>query len=257
MIVSLTLPQFREDPDALLAAAGDVERLGYHGAFVFDHLYPLSGRRRPILDVVPAIGALVAATQTLRIGTLVLRAPIRPASITRRICVTAQELSQGRFVCGIGAADSLSRGEFEAYGVPFGSAADRVAAVAEVLNGIAPVWVGGRSERIQRLAWSRADGWNVWEVSPEWIEARLDRVEARGEFTVSWGGQVLIAPDARSLDAAVGRRRSQPAIAGTPETVRSRLGELEEAGVDEFVLTILDTPWDGRRLFAEAVLSVS
>ncbi len=258
MIVSVTLPQFREDPDALLAAASEAEQLGYHGAFVFDHLYPLSGRHRPILDAVPTLGALAGVSRHLRLGTLVLRAPIRPTEVTRRICATAQELSQGRFVCGIGAADSLSKDEFEAYGLDFGSADERIAAVASVvdaLDAVCPIWVAGRSEKIQRLAWSRADGWNVWEVSPAWLASRVEQVEPKEGFTVSWGGQVFVAPDERSLHEALEQRGRPVAIAGTPEKIRSRLAELEEAGADEFVLTILDAPWNARRLFAEAVLS--
>jgi alkanesulfonate monooxygenase SsuD/methylene tetrahydromethanopterin reductase-like flavin-dependent oxidoreductase (luciferase family) len=48
--LAVTLPQFNLDPGPALAACRDAWRLGFGGAFVFDHLWPLGAPTRPALE---------------------------------------------------------------------------------------------------------------------------------------------------------------------------------------------------------------
>ena len=63
-LLAVTLPQFTEDPGPALEAAADARRLGFAGAFVFDHLWPLGGdRTRPALECWTLLAAVAAATR--------------------------------------------------------------------------------------------------------------------------------------------------------------------------------------------------
>ncbi len=258
--VSVTLPQFTTNPHVVTSAALRAESLGFDGVFLFDHLFPLDGKDRPIVEAFVALGSVVAVTDRVTVGTLVLRAPMRDPQATARAVLSAHALSGGRVVCGLGAGDSLSRPEFEAYGMPFGSVQERLEAVRATADAVragataamaAPaIWLGGTSRAVQDLAAGSADGWNVWAATPEWLSGRL----AGGPVpdTVSWGGQVLLAEDEDRLSAAVARRGStRGVLTATVATLPGKLRALADAGVDEFVLSLLGDTWD---LFATRVL---
>lgn len=257
--VSVTLPQFTRDPDTVAAAATRAESLGFDGVFLFDHLFPLDGKDRPIVESFVALGSVIAATERVQVGTLVLRAPMRDPEVTADAILTAQSLSGGRVVCGLGAADSLSKPEFEAYGIPFGRAAERLSAVSATVEAIrrresAPgrvsIWLGGTSSAVQDMAAQIADAWNVWAVQPDWLVERLDGGEVAG--TITWGGQVLLAEDQGALaDALALRGSSRGVLTGTIATMPGKFKALIDAGIDEFVVSLLGDTWD---IFSAEVL---
>ena len=152
--------------------------------------------------------------------------------------------------------------EFDAYGITFGSVEERLSKVSETIEAIrrgespvsdrVPIWVGGTSRAVQDLAARSADGWNVWAVTTEWLTER--RRDAPVAETTSWGGQVLLARDETDLAEAVARRGStRGVLTGTVATLPEKLRQLAEAGIDEFVLSLLGDTWD---LFAAEVLPV-
>lgn len=248
--ISVTLPQFVDDPSRLVRGAQRAEALGFDGVFLFDHLFPLDGPDRPIVESTVALGAVVTATNRVAVGTLVLRASMRPPERTAAAVLTASRLSGGRVVCGLGAGDSLSLPEFNAYGVPFPDMRERVRALeatARLIKGQVPLWIGGTSSTIQRIAAEVADAWNVWNVTADWLMARRTRPTAPH---ISWGGQVLLARDEEELTIALARRRG-PVLAATVDSLPGQLAELRAAGVDDFVFSLLGGTWE---LFVDEVM---
>ena len=206
---------------------------------------------------------MAAATSKITIGTLVVRAPIRPAWTTAKAAWSAQAISGGRLTLGLGAADSLSKPEFEAYGLHFDSAAGRIDTVRDTIRalhapelqlpGFTPpkTWIGGRSKAVRALAADLADGWNAWGGSADRLAA--DTVEIRDRagrpFEVSWGGQVLLARNAEELKELLEvRDDADRLVAGTPERIAEQLKAYVAAGADELVLSLLSSPgldsWD-------------
>ena len=241
--ISVTLPQFVDEPSRLVEGAQRAEALGFDGVFLFDHLFPLDGPDRPIVESTVALGAVVAATSRVTVGTLVLRASLRGPERTAAAVLTASRLSGGRVLCGLGAGDSLSSAEFDAYGVPFPDIRERVRALqatARLLKGHVPLWVGGTSPVIQRVAAEHADGWNVWNVTPQWLNERRAHPTAPH---ISWGGQVLLARDEEELAAALARRRT-PVLAATVDSLPQKLADLRAAGVEDFVFSLLGGTWE-------------
>jgi alkanesulfonate monooxygenase SsuD/methylene tetrahydromethanopterin reductase-like flavin-dependent oxidoreductase (luciferase family) len=253
----------------MLAAARRAEELGFDGVYVFDHLFPLGSPDRPIFEGFVALGAVAAATSRITVGTLVIRAPIRPAWTTAKAAWSAQAISGGRLTLGLGAADSMSKPEFEAYGLPFGSAEERIETVRAtiaalqapelVLPGFAvpKTWIGGRAGTVRALAAEIADGWNAWGGDADRLAAEVDEIrkQAGRPFEVSWGGQVLLAPDTKQLAERLAERDdADRLVAGTPASVADQLRAFTDAGADELVLSLLSSPgWDSWSLFVDEV----
>jgi alkanesulfonate monooxygenase SsuD/methylene tetrahydromethanopterin reductase-like flavin-dependent oxidoreductase (luciferase family) len=250
--ISVTLPQFTMDPPVLVNGARRAEALGFDGVFLFDHLFPLDGSDRPVVDAITSLGAVIAGTRSISVGTLVLRTSMRVPEVTAGAVLTAEALSGGRLVCGLGSGDSLSKPEFETYGLPFPE--ERLSSLRDTIRLVRaasgmPIWVGGTSREIQELAAELADGWNVWGVTAEWIERR--RAAGPTPPAITWGGQVLLASDQSRLEEAVRKRRStRGVLLATVASLPGALGALAAAGVDEFVLSLLGDSWG---LFADEV----
>ena len=59
--LAVTLPQFRAETGPAVAACLDAHRLGFAGAFAFDHLWPLGQRDRPAAEGWTLLAALAGA----------------------------------------------------------------------------------------------------------------------------------------------------------------------------------------------------
>ena len=284
-LLAVTLPQFSERPGPALEAAADARRLGFAGAFVFDHLWPLGGpRTRPALECWTLLAAVAAATGEhqgpgFRVGTLVTRAGLRAPAVVARMAATVGEVAGAPLVVGIGRGDLANRAENLAFGLPFGDPAERAAALEETVAALrgplagtpAPeVWVGGNGPGARDLAGRVADGWNGWALTPEELAAGLAGARRAAELAGrdpaavagTWGGQVLVAPDRREAEArlarwAPGRPPAELArvVAGDPGTVMGRLRELGDAGAAWCVLATVGGPAaEMRELLAAAAL---
>ena len=124
--IGLALPSFVDDPDIPLGVARAAEAAGLDGVFVYDHLWRGDPpNRRPALECFALLGAVAAETSRVHVGTLVARATLRPPATLANAYATAQRVSGGRVIAAIGAGDSQSRAEGEAFGLGFGTLIDR------------------------------------------------------------------------------------------------------------------------------------
>jgi alkanesulfonate monooxygenase SsuD/methylene tetrahydromethanopterin reductase-like flavin-dependent oxidoreductase (luciferase family) len=298
--LAVTLPQYRVEPGPAVAACLDARRLGFAGAFLFDHLWALGGdRTRPALEcwtllaglagrVGPAAdppvdrgsGGLEASPPVdrgsggpareggsgFRLGTLVTRAGLRPPALVARMAATVGQAAGVPPIVGVGRGDRFNRDENLAFGLPYGDAAGRTAAVEAAVAALRsplagrpgpPVWVGGNGPTVRALAGRLADAWNGWALTPEKLAAGLADVRRAAVDTgrdpaglgATWGGQVLVGEDAAEARRLLDRWRSgRPpqegarVVAGDPEAVVARLAELGEAGATWCVLALVGGP---------------
>lgn len=89
------------DPAALVDLAVEVERAGWDGYFLWDHL-----QMRPSLPVIHdpwvLLGAIAVRTERIRLGTMVTPVPRRrPWKLAKEIA-TVDHLSGGRMILGVG-----------------------------------------------------------------------------------------------------------------------------------------------------------
>jgi alkanesulfonate monooxygenase SsuD/methylene tetrahydromethanopterin reductase-like flavin-dependent oxidoreductase (luciferase family) len=185
--VGLTLPQFADDAGPALETTQRAEALGLDGVFCFDHLWPMGQPGRPALAAWPLLGALVARTRTITVGSLVARIGLLPDDLLEDALVTLAGSSGGRFIAGMGTGDHHSAPENLAFGVAYRSAEARRRQLAHVAARVAargiPVWIGGGAPRTVEVARSLAVTVNLWSATAARVAALSDE-----GLRVSWGG---------------------------------------------------------------------
>lgn len=261
MKLGVVLPQFRDTAADALVSATEAEALGLDGVFVFDHLWPIGAPERPALHGMTLLGAIAAGTDRITIGTLVARVSLMDDEVLVRGFTTLREIAGDRVIAGIGTGDHLSEPENLAYGVPFPSAAERRAQLADCCRRLRaqglPTWVGGLSRETIAVAGREADGLNLWGVGPEVMAGAVDDLvrEVGGrDFALSWGGPVLVA---RNEELAAGRLRRmgprQGLVHGTLDAVTAHFRLLAEAGATWVICAPLDwsVPVEELELLAE------
>lgn len=79
------------------------EGLGFHAAYTYDHLSWRTFRDGPWFGAVPTLTAAAAATERLRLGTLVTSPNFRhPVTLAKEL-ISLDDISGGRITLGIGA----------------------------------------------------------------------------------------------------------------------------------------------------------
>jgi alkanesulfonate monooxygenase SsuD/methylene tetrahydromethanopterin reductase-like flavin-dependent oxidoreductase (luciferase family) len=131
MQVAVSVPN-AGDPAALVEFAVDLERAGYDGFFVWDHLQLVQAMRLDLVDPWVLLGAVAQATERIRLGTMVAALPRRrPWKLAKEI-TTLDHLSGGRVICGFGLGFPPDS-EFEVFGEESGLL-PRARAVDEALG---------------------------------------------------------------------------------------------------------------------------
>jgi alkanesulfonate monooxygenase SsuD/methylene tetrahydromethanopterin reductase-like flavin-dependent oxidoreductase (luciferase family) len=271
--VGLTLPSFQSEPARVLAVARAAEDAGLDGVFLFDHLFRRRGdaagaERRPALELLTMMAAVVAATERIAVGTLVARATLRPPAMLRVAFDTLARMAPGRIIAGLGGGDDESIAEDSAFGVlpgdpaPAGSGTadaepgayrlERLEATVEALAGRRyPVWVAGFSPGAVRIAAEKADGWNRWGGGPASFAVAAERVRAEvanagrdpATFTATWGGLAVLAPDPANADAKWKRLGGdRPGIVrGTAPDVAEQITAYADGGAAWVILGPIDS----------------
>ncbi|TDD58314.1 LLM class flavin-dependent oxidoreductase [Actinomadura darangshiensis] len=111
------------------AQARRVEELGYTTLLTPD----TSGTAMPAASLAAAAGA----TTTLRVGTFVLSAATRPPNTIAWEAASMAFATGDRFELGIGAGRPGGEDDAAVFGVPYGSGAERLARVEQVLDAVA------------------------------------------------------------------------------------------------------------------------
>lgn len=251
MRLGLTLPQFRTDPGAALAAAHAAEDAGLDGVFVFDHLWPLGQPERPALHSYELLAAVAAETTSVAVGTLVARVGLLPDAVFLHAMRTLHHIAGPRLVAGLGTGDAANKEENVAYAVGFPAMEERRARLRACCRALAgdgmTTWVGGRSPAARRLAVEAgAQGWNGWGLPVEAFAAAAPEVAGAG-VEPTWAGQVLIGRTRAEAEAKLADHGPRPGLVwGTVDDLRHHLDALVAAGATWAVCAPLDVGRDPR-----------
>jgi alkanesulfonate monooxygenase SsuD/methylene tetrahydromethanopterin reductase-like flavin-dependent oxidoreductase (luciferase family) len=118
--------------DEWVALAQACERGGVEAMFRSDHYSGFHGGDGGSLDAWATLSALAAVTDKVRLGTMVSPGTFRHPSVLARMAVTADQVSHGRIVLGMGAG--WHDVEHEQFGFEFHSARWRVERFGEQLE---------------------------------------------------------------------------------------------------------------------------
>jgi alkanesulfonate monooxygenase SsuD/methylene tetrahydromethanopterin reductase-like flavin-dependent oxidoreductase (luciferase family) len=288
----------------ILDYAQRAEALGFHSLWLSDHLFldiakyggtdEVHGAFEPLVT----LAALARSVTKPRLGTLVMCEALRPATVLTKALSTLDRISGGRLDVGIGAG--WYEPDYDAIGMkmpPPGERLDRLEEALTICTGLLSggpvmfegrfhsavdarnlppalqeprprVFVGGKGDRLLRVAATHADGWNTcWVWTPDDYRQRLDVLQracdkvGRDPSTVwrTLGLYALAGEDRADLERRFDRMRdTMPAgvvtepldewrvgkLVGTVDEVREQAAVWgDELGVETLILGVGPLPF--------------
>lgn len=263
---------------------------GFDVAWFADHFSAVAEEGEPprgVWEAFTSIAGLAAATRDLsiHIGTLVACTGFRNPGVLAKMTETIDEMSEGRFILGIGAG--WHKPEYDMFGLPFDHRATRfeeaVGIVSDLLRdgessrqgryfssaeafnrprgprggtGGPPILVGTSGERMLRITARYADAWNtVWHPSAEEARPKLEALEAAcqdvgreiGSIVKTVGGNI-------ALDGYHGVRPNP--MRGTTDELAAKIAAFRELGFSHFVCGLDPCTPETVRAFAAVVRGV-
>lgn len=242
------------------------EARGLDSVWVFDHLFHESADGRAGLhEAWTVLSAVAAVTERVQVGALVMCSPFRSPVLMAKMAATADEVSGGRLILGLGAGWHAP--EFAALGLSMdqrvGHFDESLQIVTALLRGERldfdgahhqvsgaellpppgrriPVLVAALRPRMLRLTARYADAWNIaWFGAPD---DRLRRVLSELRAAVEAEGR-----DPGTLALTVGVVVHDPAsgeepdpedtvLSGSVDQVAAAFAEYAELGVEHLVV---------------------
>ncbi len=287
MSFHLFLPQMRMSLDAIVERAQVAEAAGFEGIALMDHLAPPLATQHDMWEAMAAATWLLARTDTLVVGHLVLCDALRHPAVLARQAATLDHASGGRFELGIGWGSVPD--ELDTFGVEMAPPRERVARLGETLEVVRALWtgepvtydgtffqlrdaqqrptptgripivVGGVGKRTLALVRTHADWWNV---PMHEIDRLDDRKELAGDARVSVQTMVALVPsesEREAVTATVARRfgtvgMGRSVVVGTADELADHFAKLGARGVERHYVWFADfAPPETLRGFAEVI----
>lgn len=251
MDIELGVPgQIMPPADRAVANAQRAEAKGFHSVWWPCHLMgwhpdsvwtedltPLAAVQpnpHTYFDPLLMMGAVGAATERIRVGSVVTDLIRRNPAMVAMQSLTLDHLTGGRSILGLGSGEAMN---VTPYGMPFDKPVGRLSEGIDVIRrlweadgpidydgkfhhldhavlGLSPfgdrppdIWTAAHGPRMLELTGRQADGWLPTKVSPDEYARALAVIRAAGldagrnmdDFTPSLLGYVLLAPDEASL----------------------------------------------------------
>jgi probable F420-dependent oxidoreductase len=209
----------------------EVEQLGVDIIFNWDHFFPLHGEPDGLhFEAWTELGSWAELTSRVEFGSLVNCNSYRNADLQADMARTLDHISGGRFIFGTGSG--WFERDYDEYGYEFGTAGQRLDALAEALPRIESRWQklnppptraipiligGGGEKKTLRIVAQHANIWHSF-TPPADIPRKLAILAEHG--------------------AAVGRDTSQIEISNELRGGQSDADAMLEAGVTLFTLGI-------------------
>jgi F420-dependent oxidoreductase-like protein len=115
------------------------EEVGFDSLWVYDHFHNVPvPSNEAVFECWTTLAALSQVTDRIRLGQMVGCASYRNPGLLAKITSNIDVMSGGRLDWGIGAGWYV--GEYEAYGIPFLSNADRIAALRDTVEIVTRMW---------------------------------------------------------------------------------------------------------------------
>jgi alkanesulfonate monooxygenase SsuD/methylene tetrahydromethanopterin reductase-like flavin-dependent oxidoreductase (luciferase family) len=260
-------PPYADIRGHALAAEGS----GLDSVWVYDHLvYHFEGKEpQGVWECWTIAAALAEGTERVELGTLVICTAFRNPAVTAKMAVTIDEVSQQRFILGIGAG--WHPAEFETFGLNFSHKVDQFEEATKIIAPLVhegqvdftgeyvsapncimlpkptrriPLLIAGKKPRMMSLVAQYADAYNsAWWGDVSAIEAdrkalqdacaEIDRDVSEIAFTagVAIRFDDLLGPSEEELNP-------RKVLSGTVEQIAEGLRGYRMAGVDHVIANI-------------------
>jgi alkanesulfonate monooxygenase SsuD/methylene tetrahydromethanopterin reductase-like flavin-dependent oxidoreductase (luciferase family) len=255
---------------AIRSFVSAAEAHGIDSVWMFDHFFnkepdaPVEGQH----EAWTIVSAIAAVTERVEIGTLVLCTSFRSPALVAKMAVTADEVSGGRVILGLGAG--WHDPEYEAFGFPndhrvdrfeealrimvpllrgetvtfagrYHTARDAVLAPAPTRN--IPVLVAAFGTRMLQLTARHADAWNTaWYGEPddqlrEQLAAFDAAIAAEGRSQASVARTVGMTVYDPAV-AVAEDDRDDPSFIGSVEELALAIDGYEALGIDHLIVLL-------------------
>jgi F420-dependent oxidoreductase-like protein len=228
-------PEYSKYQD-LKQACQECENLGFSSVWLYDHLYPMGDH--PPLEGWTALAALAADTKTIRLGVLVSCNLFRPPPLLAKMATTVDVISNGRLEFALGAG--WYEKEFTDFGIPYMAFKERIERLEEAIQLIQamwvqdkpsfigkyytlnqsfpevkplqkpypPIWIGGNSRAVLRVAAKYADYCNFAHISTDDLHENIEFFNrecakaGRDHMSVlkTWHGQIILSDDTKEVE---------------------------------------------------------
>ena len=259
-------------PD-IVEVARHAELMGWDRLYMADHFMSNDDTADgATLECWSVVAALAAAVPRVGIGTLVCGNTYRHPAILANQAATADVISGGRIVLGLGAGWQVN--EHDKYGIPLYDLRTRMDRFEEACQvvlalrdderasfagdhyqltdapmnpkpvGPLPLLVGGGGERrTLRIAARYADEWNVWS-EPDVFAHKVSVLTrhcadvGRDPSSIHKSTQAILflSDDEQYLEKVRGRDLPVKAMVGNPEQLTEIVAAYRDAGVDELII---------------------
>lgn len=256
---------------SIRANAIAAEESGLDSVWIYDHLlYHFPGKEpQGVWEGWTIAAALAEATNRVELGTMVLCTAFRNPAVTAKMTVTIDEVSQYRFILGIGAG--WHPAEFEAFGLNFSHKVDQFEEATRIIAPLVhdgqvdftgeyvsapnclmlpkptrriPVLIAGKKPRMMSLVAQYADAYNTawWgdvasiEEDRAALQVACDAIgREMSEIAFTAGVAIrfddLLGPSEEELDP-------KKVLSGTVEQIADGLRNYRDAGVDHVIANI-------------------
>ncbi len=244
------------------------EDIGFDSLWLVDHFlvpyqYRGEDKVQGFWDSWTVLPALAATTKHVELGTLVTCTGFRNPALMAKIAATADEISGGRVILGIGAG--WNEYEYRAFGYPYDHRVSRFEEALTIIHGLLdegyvdfqgkyyevrecemrprgprpgklPIMIGSSGERMLRLTARFADSWNRWLVysrsHPDQIPEARQKVDdaclAEGRAPESLERTASVQIDFKGTkDPQAGKE----ALTGNPEQIAETIREFAREGI--------------------------
>jgi alkanesulfonate monooxygenase SsuD/methylene tetrahydromethanopterin reductase-like flavin-dependent oxidoreductase (luciferase family) len=272
--------------DSIKAIAQQTEADGFDSIWLSDHLlyHPPGESMRGIWECWTVLSALAEATKRVEIGTLVLCNSFRNPAILAKMAITADEVSHGRIILGVGAG--WNEPEYKAFGLPFDHRVDRFEEALQILKPLLreghvdfagryyqapncdivprgprpegpPLMVGAEGPRMIRLAARYGDLWNSgymgrYQTMIERLSAIKTACQEVGRNRTTIGVTAMIGLWFPDLLASKPGFFPNP-LTGTPEEIAVAMRGYESLGIEHIMFQLEPYNPETRRRLTQAL----
>jgi probable F420-dependent oxidoreductase len=272
MKFGITIPHYHQFPSkkAITEVAQKAEELNFDSIWVTDHIgipKPYIARFGEVFyEPLMVLSYLTAITHRIPLGTSVVILPYRNPLFLAKAIATADQLSDGRIICGFGVG--WCKEEFDALGVPFEKRGSLSNESLQILKEIwtqedpkfqgkyfrfsdikflprpvqkphPPIWIGGKSEGALRRAAEFGDVWHPTFLTPP--EAK-QMVQQFREIASKKGREAEKIPVALRAQLQI-HRKPEPhsgkyPLVGPTSQIIENIHKYQEAGINYLVLDL-------------------
>ena len=244
----------------LKESALEAENLGLDSIWVSDHII-VPKEDTPwnrVFESITTLGFLASITESVKLGSSILLAPLREPMILAKQIATLDSLSNGRVMVGVGIG--WNKKEFELLGCDF---KNRTKTIVENIKTMRKMWagaysdqgyscepmpvaesgppilIGGQSKGALERVKLFGDGWHPVGISPEEYMTGVQKIKEVKKNECIWSLRINFAANQRINSQYVGADGSpRLRLVGSTDEIISKIQKYQNAGVTQLACDI-------------------